>query len=128
MGAMMVLESRAMATAVPPASKTRLELALLRAVGFSDDEVAAVVGADAEAIGRWRAGSDAPAGERAARLGELAALVQRLTATIQPEAIAPWLRKPLQVLDGKVPLRVIADGGYERVSGLVAELETFSVS
>jgi len=81
------------------------------------------------AVSRWRLGSDHhPVGQTAVRLDGLAALLQRLTGVLRADAIAPWLRKPLQALDSRVPLRTVANGGYAQVSELVSELETFSVS
>lgn len=81
-------------------------------------------GAGGDAVDRWLVGTGAPGDQAGARVAELASLVQRLAAVIKTEAVAPWLREPLRVLDDEVALDAIAAGGWQRVSGLVGELES----
>lgn len=65
----------------------------------------------------------APTGERAERLVELSALVERLTRIMDPSSIAVWLRKPVPALDDDKPLEVIGRGDYRRVAKLLSALE-----
>jgi len=69
-----------------------------------------------------------PTGERAERLAELSAAVERLARVIEPDYIPVWLRKPVVTLDDAKPLDVLAGGGYRRLSRVISELEspTFS--
>jgi uncharacterized protein (DUF2384 family) len=61
---------------------------------------------------------------RAGRLVELAASAARLAAVVGAERVPVWLNKPVPALGHRKPLDVIADGGYEQVSHVVAELES----
>ena len=61
---------------------------------LSDSDIARATGAAPSTARAWLAGTRAPTGERAERLVELSALVERLTRVIDPSYIAVWLRKP----------------------------------
>ena len=65
-----------------------------------------------------------PRGRRAERLVELSAIAERLTAVLGPERVPVWLNKPIPALDHRKPLDVIAEGGHEQVSRVVAEFES----
>ena len=69
-----------------------------------------------------------PTGERAERLAELSAVVERLARVMAPGYIPVWLRKPVIALDDEKPLDVLARGEYRRLSRVISELEppTFS--
>jgi uncharacterized protein (DUF2384 family) len=69
-----------------------------------------------------------PTGERAERLAELSAVVERLVRVMDPGYIPVWLRKPVIALDDEKPLDVLARGEYRRLSRVISELEspTFS--
>ncbi len=41
-----------------------------------------------------------------------------------PERVPVWLNKPVPALDHRKPLDVIAEGGYQQVSRVVAEFES----
>lgn len=71
---------------------------------LSDSDIARATGAAPSTARAWLAGTRAPTGERAERLVELSALVERLTRVIDPSYIAVWLRKPVPALDGGVLL------------------------
>lgn len=71
----------------------------------------------------WLAGTRSPTGERAERLIELVAMVERLTTVVKPDYIPIWLRKPVPALDHDKPLDVIAAGEYRRVAELISGLE-----
>ena len=105
------------------------ELARLRQrAPLTDRDIAHATCAAPSTVRSWLTGARVPSGERADRLLELAAVVERLARVVRDDAIVPWLRKPLDALDNDKPLDLIAAGEYRRVSRLVSELETFSVS
>lgn len=91
--------------------------------GLSDAEIARATGAAASTACAWLAGTRAPTGERAERLVELSALVERLTRVMDPSYIAVWLRKPVAALDDDKPLEVIGRGDYRHVAKLLSALE-----
>jgi uncharacterized protein (DUF2384 family) len=49
---------------------------------------------------------------------------QRLAAVLGPERVGVWLNKPIPALEHRKPIDVIAQGGYEQVSRVVAEFES----
>jgi uncharacterized protein (DUF2384 family) len=67
-------------------------------------------------------------GERAERLIELSALVERLARVMEPSHIAVWLRKPVPALHERKPIDVIASGDYMQVAELISALEEASFS
>lgn len=100
------------------------EVAHLKEVaGLSDAEIARATGAARSTSRAWLNGSRRPTGERAERLIELAALVERLERVMDPGYIGVWLRKPVPALGERKPLDVIGRGHYGRVARLVSELE-----
>jgi hypothetical protein len=100
------------------------EAAFVSEVGrLSDADIARATGAAASTARAWLAGTRAPTGDRAERLVELSALVERLARVIDPSYIAVWLRKPVPALDDDKPLEVIGRGEYRRVAKLVSALE-----
>jgi uncharacterized protein (DUF2384 family) len=76
----------------------------------------------------WLAHTRSPTGERAERLIELSALVERLARVMEPSYIAVWLRKPVPALEERKPIDVIASGDYMRVAELISALEEASFS
>jgi len=90
---------------------------------LSDADIARATGVARSTSRAWLNGTRTPTGERAERLIELSALVERLERLIEPDYIAIWLRKPVPALDDEKPLDVIGRGEYRRVARLVSELE-----
>ncbi len=90
----------------------------------SEHDLAAVTGADLDAVRAWLDGRAAPTRPQADRLVELAVIVQRLARTMRPDAIPGWLDTPVPVLDGRRPLELIAGGDYERVARVVSSFES----
>src|SRR5437773_8019203 len=102
------------ATAPSPLAR---EASFVNEVGhLSDADIARATGAAASTARAWLAGTRAPTGERAERLVELSALVERLVRVMDPSYIAVWLRKPVPALDDDKPLEVIRRGDYRRVA------------
>jgi transcriptional regulator with XRE-family HTH domain len=96
--------------------------------GLSDADVARATGAAQSTARAWLNGSRSPTGERAERLIELSALVERLERLIEPDYISIWLRKPVPALDDEKPLDLIGRGEYRRVARLISELEGTTAS
>jgi uncharacterized protein (DUF2384 family) len=95
---------------------------------LTDADIARATGVARSTARAWLAHTRSPTGERAERLIELSALVERLARVMEPSYISVWLRKPVPALAEHKPIDVIADGGYMRVAELVSTLEeaTFS--
>jgi uncharacterized protein (DUF2384 family) len=60
--------------------------------------------------------------------GQLSAIIERLATVLDQEYVPVWLNRPLVALDHRKPIDVLASGGYEELSRIVAGLEapTFS--
>lgn len=94
------------------------------AAGLSDADVARATGAAQSTARAWLNGTRAPTGERAERLIELSALVERLERLMEPDYISVWLRKPVPALDDEKPIDLLGRGDYLRVARLISELES----
>ena len=105
------------------------EASYVRRVGhLSDRDIARATGAGVSTVGAWMRRTRGPTGERAERLAELSAVVERLARVIDPDYIPVWIRKPASALDDEKPIDVLARGEYRRLSRVISELEspTFS--
>ena len=72
----------------------------------------------------WLHRTRAPTGTRAGRLVELSAIIDRLAVLLDAEYVPVWLIRPLAALDHRKPIDVLAAGGYEELSRLIAALES----
>jgi transcriptional regulator with XRE-family HTH domain len=99
------------------------EATFVNEAGLSDRDIARATGAASSTVRAWLARTRTPTGDRAERLVELSALIERLARVIDPSYIAIWLRKPLPALEDDKPLDVIGRGDYRRVAALVSALE-----
>ena len=105
------------------------EAAHIREIGhLSAADIARATGADETTARAWLRDHRSPSGDRAERLFELSALVERLVTVMRPEYVPIWLRKPNVLLDDDKPLDVIASGDYRKVSRVIAALETTPIS
>jgi transcriptional regulator with XRE-family HTH domain len=105
------------------------EVTYVREVGhLSDRDIARATGVKLSTVGAWRRRTRVPTGERAERLAELSAAIERLARVVQPDYIPVWLHKPVPVLDGEKPIDVFASGQYQRLSRLISELESPTLS
>lgn len=91
--------------------------------GLSNADIARATGAAPSTVRAWLAGTRNPTGERADRLIELAALVERLLRVMEPSYIAVWLRRPIEALDDRTPLDLLARGDFRQVARVVSSLE-----
>ncbi len=100
------------------------EVIHLRELGnLSDSDVARATGAERSTVGSWLRRERRPSGERARRIAELSAIVERLSRVISPDYIPVWLNKPFAELDDEKPLDVIGRGEYRRVAKIIGQLE-----
>jgi uncharacterized protein (DUF2384 family) len=105
------------------------EAARIRDVGMlSVADIARATGADDSTVRAWLAESRAPSGERAERLAELSAVVERLVGVVRPDYAKVWVRKPNPMLADEKPLDLIASGGYRDVLRVISALEDSAVS
>ena len=95
---------------------------------LTDADIARATGVARSTARAWLAHTRSPTGDRAERLIELSALVERLARVMEPSYIAVWLRKPVPALAESKPIDVIASGDYIRVAELVSALEEASFS
>jgi uncharacterized protein (DUF2384 family) len=95
---------------------------------LTDADIARATGVARSTARAWLAHTRSPTGDRAERLIELSALVERLARVMEPSYIAVWLRKPVPALKECKPIDVIAGGNYMRVAELVSALEEASFS
>jgi uncharacterized protein (DUF2384 family) len=95
---------------------------------LSDRDIARATGAGVSTVGAWLRRTRTPSGERAERLVELSAIVERLARVIEPTYIPVWLHKPVPALGDEKPIDLLAQGEWRRVARLISGLEspTFS--
>ena len=91
---------------------------------LSVPDISRATGAHETTVRAWLRDERSPSGDNAERLAELSVLVDRLAHVMQPTYIPVWMRKPIPLLDDDKPLDVIAEGGYRRISRVVAGLES----
>jgi uncharacterized protein (DUF2384 family) len=90
---------------------------------LSDADIARATGVARSTARAWLGHTRSPTGDRAERLIELSAMVERLTRLMEPSYVAVWLRKPVPALENQKPIDLIAQGEYMRVASLISELE-----
>ncbi len=91
--------------------------------GLSDADIARATGVARSTARAWRTGTRNPTGIRAERLIELAALVERLERVMEHSYIPLWLRRPVEALDDRTPLDLLARGQFRRAARVVSALE-----
>jgi transcriptional regulator with XRE-family HTH domain len=91
---------------------------------LSDTQVAQATGAAPSTVRDWFRGRSSPTGTRAERVAELAEIVDRLTRIIEPEYIPVWMSKPIEALDDRKPLHLIARGRARQVAKVISGLES----
>ena len=91
--------------------------------GLTGTDIARATGTAPSTARAWLAGTRNPTGVRADRLIELSALVERLQRVMDGSYISVWLRRPIEALDDRKPLDLLANGEFRRVAGVVSSLE-----
>ena len=94
------------------------------AAHLPDRLIAEAVGAKPSTVRGWLARRSSPTGERARRLAELAEVTDRLARVIDARYIPVWMLKPVEALDDRTPIEVIAAGEARAVARLVSSLES----
>ena len=95
----------------------------LRDAGVSIAALARTTGASRRTVDAWLRRQRAPSDEQAARLVELAAIVDRAATVIKPDYIPIWLCRSVPALDGERPIDLIARGEFRRVEQILSGLE-----
>jgi transcriptional regulator with XRE-family HTH domain len=90
---------------------------------LTERDIARATGAGVSTVSAWLHRTRAPTGRRAERLVEFSAIIERLAAVLEVEYVPVWLNRPLAALGHRKPIDVLAAGGYEELSRLVAGLE-----
>ena len=90
---------------------------------LTEADIARATGVAPSTARAWLAGTRSPTGERAERLIELGAIVERLANLIDRTTSLSGCASPVPALDEDKPLDVIAAGGYRRVAELISGLE-----
>ncbi len=91
---------------------------------LSDELIAEAVGAKPSTVRDWLNARSSPTGTRARRLAELAEITDRLARAIEPRYIPVWMVKPIEALDDRTPVELIAGGRAREVARLVSGLES----
>ncbi len=95
-----------------------------RLAPLTERDIARATGAGVSTVSAWLHRTRAPTGTRAERLVELSAIIDRLAALLDAEYVPVWLNRPLAALDHRKPIDILAAGGYEELSRLIASLES----
>jgi uncharacterized protein (DUF2384 family) len=90
---------------------------------LTTEDIAAATGAAPSTARAWVALTRVPSGERARRVAELSAIVERLLRVMEPEYIPVWMNKPIPALDDEKPLDLISRGDYRQVAEIISALE-----
>jgi transcriptional regulator with XRE-family HTH domain len=91
---------------------------------LSDKLMAEAVGAKPSTVRDWLAGRSSPTGERARRVAELGEITDRLARVIEARYIPVWMLKPVEALEDRTPVELIAAGQARLVARLVSSLES----
>ena len=104
------------------------EVRRVREAGLETSDIAAATGADPTTVASWMSSRRSPTGERRLRLIDLAVIVERASAVMDPAYIPIWLNRPVRALRDARPIERIAHGDSRSVLRLLAQLEndTFS--
>jgi hypothetical protein len=86
-------------------------------------DIARATGTDESTVRAWIRGARSPRGERAERLAELSAIVDRLVFVMGAEYVPVWMKKPILALDDEKPLDLVGRGEYRQVLRVVSALE-----
>jgi transcriptional regulator with XRE-family HTH domain len=91
---------------------------------LSDALIAEAVGAAPSTVRDWLNGRSSPTGARARRVADLSAITDRLARVIDPSYIQVWLLKPIEALDDRRPIELIARGQATAVARVISGLES----
>ena len=113
---------------MPGTAFGREAIRLREEAGLSTGEIARATGAAKSTVRGWIGFRSEPTGDRAVRIAELVALIERLEEVVDHDYIRIWLNKPIKALDEQKPLDLIREGEYQRVAKAVAAIRGPGVS
>ena len=96
--------------------------ALASAVDLDPVEIARAVGTNPRTLSRWLAETTAPQRAQRERLLEVIAALERLSATLRPDAVHDWLLEPNPLLEYDKPIDLLGNGDFRRVLGAIDAL------
>lgn len=104
------------------------EVRRVRDAGLETADIAAATGADTTTVSSWLRSVRTPTRERRQRLIDLAAVVDRAIAVMDPDYVPIWLNRPVRSLGDKRPIDAIASGNTRAVLRVLARLENDAFS
>lgn len=96
---------------------------LRQQVGLTAEQIARATGAAPSTVRGWLGQRSGPGGLRAERIAELSAIIDRLLRVMPIESIPVWLSKPIEALNERKPLDLIAKGDYRRLAEVISGIE-----
>jgi len=90
-----------------------LLIGLRERVPLTEAQIARATGAEEQTVAAWLERRATPSGVQANRVVELTTFVEEMARNITAESLPRWLEGKVDVLDGAVPLEMIAAGRYE---------------
>ena len=85
-------------------------------------DVASLVGANPRTVARWLAQETEPRTDVRRRLLEVIAVLEQLSAVLEPQAAHDWLFSPNPLLEHDKPIDLLAHREWRRVMGLIEAL------
>jgi putative toxin-antitoxin system antitoxin component (TIGR02293 family) len=95
---------------------------LTREFDLDQTQVASVLGANPRTVSRWLRSETSPSREARERLLEFLAVLERLSAVLQPSAAHDWLFTPNGALGNEKPASLLREGQYREVLAAVDAL------
>jgi transcriptional regulator with XRE-family HTH domain len=96
---------------------------LRQQVGLTAEQIARATGAAPSTVRGWIGQRSGPRGRRAERIAELSAIIDRLMRVMPKDYIPVWLSKPIEALNERKPLDLIAVGDYRRLAEVISGIE-----
>lgn len=95
---------------------------LTQQLRLDQSDVARVLGTNPRTVARWLQEEAEPRRLARERLLEFIAVLEQLSAVLQPQAAHDWLFKPNAALKHEKPADLIRNGEYRRVLGAIDAL------
>jgi putative toxin-antitoxin system antitoxin component (TIGR02293 family) len=85
-------------------------------------DLAALVGTNPRTVARWLTETSEPRTDARRRLLEILAVLESLSAVLQPQAAHDWLFSPNVMVDHQKPIDMLEAGDWRTVLGLIDAL------
>jgi DNA-binding protein HU-beta len=95
-----------------------------RDADLTDRTIAEAVGVAPSTVRDWLAQRTSPTGVRAERVAVLVEMIDRLMRVMDHDYIPVWLNRPIQTLDDRRPLELLASGRSRPLARLISSLES----